>query len=164
MNQFGEGDSDSFLLTHLLIFQDMLERRFGDHFYRLHYSLHSKESSLHTSNLNSPCFSPTNRGPAAIFLVDNSVVRDSDINDRYCLGIKNTMRKYSLLVLLFFGLAGVLIDRDHLIIQQTQMARPFHLPIWVGLCIVAVGYYAYYHRRVHDVDVKRNKNLVNSYG
>jgi hypothetical protein len=44
------------------------------------------------------------------------------------------------------------------------MARPFHLPIWVGLCIVAVGYYAYYHRRVHDVDVKRNKNLVNSYG
>ncbi|MCJ7697336.1 MAG: hypothetical protein MUO73_03290 [Thermoplasmata archaeon] len=66
------------------------------------------------------------------------------------------MRKYSLLVLLFFGLAGVLIDLDHLIIQQPQMVRPFHLPIWVGLCIVAVGYFAYCHRRVHDVGVKNH--------
>jgi hypothetical protein len=36
-------------------------------------------------------------------------------------GPDNKMRKYSLLVLLFFWLAGVLIDLDHLIIQQIQM-------------------------------------------
>jgi len=43
-------------------------------------------------------------------------------------GPDSAIRKYSLLVLLFFGLAGVFIDLDHLIIQQTQMVRP--LPIF----------------------------------
>ena len=69
-------------------------------------------------------------------------------------GPDNPMRKYSLLVLVFFGLAGVLIDLDHLIIIQTQMVRPLHPPIWIGLCVGTVCYYAYLHRRVHDVGIK----------
>jgi hypothetical protein len=74
-------------------------------------------------------------------------------------GPDSPMRKYSLLVLLFFGLAGVLIDLDHLIIQQTQMVRPLHLPIWIGLCVGTVGYYAYLHRRVHQLGVKENNKV-----
>jgi len=76
---------------------------------------------------------------------------------RLAVGPYRTFGKYTLFVLFCGGLAGVLIDLDHLVIQQTQMVRPFHLPIWIGLCIGAVGYYAYLHRRVHDVGVKRNK-------
>jgi len=69
-------------------------------------------------------------------------------------GPDSSMRKYSLLVLLFFGLAGVLIDLDHLIIQQTQMARPLHLQYWFGVWIVSIGYYTYVHRRVHQRGLK----------
>ena len=71
-------------------------------------------------------------------------------------GPDSTMRKYSLLALLFFGLAGVLIDLDHLIIQQTQMARPLHLPYWFLVWIVSIGYYTYAHRRVHKCGLKKN--------
>jgi hypothetical protein len=70
-------------------------------------------------------------------------------------GPYRTFGKYTLLVLLCGGLAGVLIDLDHLVIWQTQMVRPFHLPIWIGLCIGAVGYYAYYHRRIHHVGITK---------
>jgi hypothetical protein len=76
---------------------------------------------------------------------------------RLAVGPYRTFGKYSLLVLVCGGLAGVLIDLDHLVIIQTQMVRPFHLPIWVGLCVGAVGYYAYLHRRVHDVGVNKEK-------
>jgi hypothetical protein len=55
---------------------------------------------------------------------------------------------------LFFGLAGVLIDLDHLIIQQTQMARPLHLPYWFLVGIVSIGYYTHVHRRVHKCGLK----------
>ena len=71
-------------------------------------------------------------------------------------GPDSSMRKYSLLALLFFGLAGVLIDLDHLIIQQTQMVRPLHLPYWCLVWIVSIGYYAYVHRRVHQCGVKKD--------
>lgn len=69
-------------------------------------------------------------------------------------GPDSSMRKYSLLVLLFFGLAGVLIDLDHLIIQQTQMARPFHLPYWFLVGIVSIGYYTHVRRLVHKCGLK----------
>jgi len=72
-------------------------------------------------------------------------------------GPNNKMRKYTLLVLLFFGLAGVLIDLDHFIIQQTQMVRPLHLPYWFGVWIVGICYYAYIHRRVHKFGMKEVK-------
>ena len=61
----------------------------------------------------------------------------------------------TLLVLFFGGLAGVLLDLDHLVIRQTQMVRPLHLPIWIGLCVGAVCYYAYLRRRVHRLGVKK---------
>ena len=70
-------------------------------------------------------------------------------------GPDSAIRKYSLLVLLFFGLAGVFIDLDHLIIQQTQMVRPLHLPYWCIVWIVSIGYYTYAHRRVHKCGVKK---------
>jgi hypothetical protein len=72
-------------------------------------------------------------------------------------GTNNKMRKYTFLVLLFFGLAGVLIDLDHFIIQQTQMVRPLHLPYWFGVWIVGICYYAYIHRRVHNFRVREVK-------
>lgn len=65
-------------------------------------------------------------------------------------GGNSTSRKYTLLILLCFGLAGILIDLDHLIIAQTQMARPFHLPYFILIWIICIGYYAYSHRRVHQ--------------
>jgi hypothetical protein len=68
----------------------------------------------------------------------------------------SSMRNYSLLALLFFGLAGVLIDLDHLIIQQTQMVRPLHLPYWCIVWIVSIGYYAYVRRRVYQFGVKKD--------
>jgi len=74
---------------------------------------------------------------------------------RLAIGPYRTFGKYTLLVLLCGGLAGVLIDLDHLVIRQTQMVRPFHLPIWIGLCIGAVGYYAYCYRRVHHVGITK---------
>lgn len=74
-------------------------------------------------------------------------------------GPDNPMRKYSLLALVFFGLAGVLIDLDHLIIFQAQMVRPLHIPIWIGLCVGTVGYYAYLRRRVHQLGVKENNKV-----
>ena len=64
-------------------------------------------------------------------------------------------RGHTLLLILCFGLAGVLIDLDHLIIRQTQMVRPLHLPIWIGLCIGGICYCAYLRRRVHHVGIKK---------
>ena len=69
-------------------------------------------------------------------------------------GPNNKMRKYTLLVLLVCGLAGVLIDLDHLLITETQMVRPLHLPIWIALCFVCIGYYAYIHRWVYKSGIK----------
>ena len=72
-------------------------------------------------------------------------------------GGDHQMRKYTLFVLLCCGLAGVLIDLDHLLIEETQMVRPFHLPIWVGVCLGSIGYYAYLHRRVHYLGVSKKR-------
>lgn len=72
-------------------------------------------------------------------------------------GPDNQMRKYTFFILLFFGLAGVLIDLDHLIIEETQMVRPLHLPIWIGVWIMCIGYYAYIHRRFHKSCMKTEK-------
>lgn len=74
---------------------------------------------------------------------------------RLAVGPYRTFGKYTLFVLLCGGLAGVLIDLDHLIIKQTQMVRPLHLPIWIGLCLGCGCYYAYCHRRVHHVGVTK---------
>jgi hypothetical protein len=74
-------------------------------------------------------------------------------------GPDSSMRNYSLLVLLSFGLAGVLIDLDHLTITQTQMVRPLHLPYWFLVWIVCIGYYAYVHRRVHQLGVKKDRGV-----
>ena len=76
-------------------------------------------------------------------------------------GPNDKIRKYTFLVLLFFGLAGVLIDLDHFIIKQTQMVRPLHLPYFFGVWIVGICYYAYIHRRIHNFSVKAVKNEWN---
>lgn len=72
-------------------------------------------------------------------------------------GPDHTVRKYTFPILLFFGLAGVLIDLDHLIIQQTQMVRPLHLPYFFVVWIIGICYYAYIHRRVHKFGIKEDK-------
>lgn len=69
-------------------------------------------------------------------------------------GDDSKIRKYTLFILLCCGLAGVLIDLDHLLIEETQMVRPLHLPIWVGMFFVCIGYYTYIHRRVHKSGVE----------
>ena len=72
-------------------------------------------------------------------------------------GIDHPMRKYTLLILLFFGLAGVLIDLDHLIIRQLQMVRPLHLPYFIIVWIFGVCYYTYIYRRLFYSSVKKDK-------
>jgi len=72
-------------------------------------------------------------------------------------GPDNQIRKYTLLVLLICGLAGILIDLDHLLIDETQMVRPLHLPIWIGMCFVCIGYYAYINRRFHKLGITKGE-------
>jgi hypothetical protein len=72
-------------------------------------------------------------------------------------GGNSTSRKYALLILLCFGLAGILIDLDHFIIAQTQMARPLHLPYFILIWVICIGYYAYSYRRVHQSRVDSKK-------
>ena len=69
------------------------------------------------------------------------------------VGTDNPLRVNPLFVLLVFGLAGILLDLDHLVIQQLQMVRPFHLPYWFGSWIVCVGVCTYYYRRVHKISI-----------
>ena len=72
----------------------------------------------------------------------------------------DSMRKYTLFVLLLFGLAGVLIDLDHFIVEETQMVRPLHLPIWITLWVVCICYYAYINRRFHKLGIKKEEDIV----
>ena len=69
------------------------------------------------------------------------------------VGTDNPLRVNPLFVLLVFGLAGILLDLDHLVIQQLQMVRPFHLPYWFGSWIVCVSVCTYYYRRVHKISI-----------
>ena len=69
------------------------------------------------------------------------------------VGTDNPLRVNPLFVLLVFGLAGILLDLDHLVIQQLQMVRPFHLPYWFGSWIFCVGVCTYYYRRVHNISI-----------
>jgi len=69
-------------------------------------------------------------------------------------GRNNPLRINPLLVLLIFGLAGVLLDLDHFIIQQLQMVRPLHLPYWFISGVFCIGYSAYLYRRVHKTGLK----------
>ena len=62
--------------------------------------------------------------------------------------------KYSLLVLLGFGLAGVLIDLDHYVKDAMQMARPLHLQVFVSVWVCVFVVYAYYHRWFHNTCLK----------
>lgn len=64
------------------------------------------------------------------------------------------MRKYTFLVFCCFGLAGVLIDLDHFIIQETQMLRPLHFPVFVSMWVMCIGYGAYLYRRFHKYSVE----------
>jgi len=70
------------------------------------------------------------------------------------LGANYQKRKYSLLVLLILGLAGVLIDLDHLVVQQMQMVRPLHLQVFVSIWAGYICYGAYTYRRVHHARMK----------
>ena len=72
---------------------------------------------------------------------------------RLAVGPYHTFGKYTFYALLCFGLAGVLIDLDHLIIREMQMVRPFHLPYWTLVGVVCLGYHTYLRRRVHHRDV-----------
>jgi hypothetical protein len=64
---------------------------------------------------------------------------------------------YTLLALVCCGVANVLIDLDHLVIEQTQMVRPLHLQIWVCSGIVCCCYCAYLRRRVHILGLKEKE-------
>jgi hypothetical protein len=65
------------------------------------------------------------------------------------LGKNNKVRIHPLPLFLLFGLAGILIDLDHLIIEQIQRVRPLHLEYFIGVWVIGICYYAYYYRRIH---------------
>ena len=67
------------------------------------------------------------------------------------------MRGHTLFLILCFGFAGILIDLDHPINEQTQMARPLHLPYWTLVWVAGIGYYASLRRRVHKLGVTEKK-------
>jgi len=77
--------------------------------------------------------------------------------DTLVMGTYGEMRKYSLLVLTLYGLAGSLVDLDHLFIQQTQRIRPIHLEYWFIVGIVCIGYNAYIYRCVHKSRMRNEK-------
>ena len=70
------------------------------------------------------------------------------------VGADNPLRINPLFVLLVLGLAGVLLDLDHFIIQQLQMVRPLHLPYWFISGVLCIGYSTYLYRRVHKTGLK----------
>jgi hypothetical protein len=72
------------------------------------------------------------------------------------LGCDYQSGKYSLLVLLSLGLVGVLIDVDHVVREELQMARPFHLQVFVFVWVCVFVVYAYYSRRFHNIMLKEN--------
>lgn len=61
----------------------------------------------------------------------------------------SSLRKCSLFIFCVFGLFSVLIDLDHLIIQETNMVRAFHLPMLIIIWISSISYYAYTNRWFH---------------
>ena len=75
----------------------------------------------------------------------------------FVFGKNHKVRVHPLPVLLVYGLAGVLIDLDHLIIQQTQRLRPLHLEYWFIMGVVCICYNAYIYRRVHKTRMIEKK-------
>ena len=74
--------------------------------------------------------------------------------DAMVLGENHKVRMHPLPLLLVFGLAGILIDLDHFVIQQVQRVRPFHLEYFFCFWIVGICYYAYCHRCIHKSGIK----------
>jgi len=98
------------------------------------------------------------------------IYRDTDISEGWkgdriytrifksiIFGPSSSTRKYTLLILLLFGLVGILCDLDHLIIEQTRMVRPLHIPYFVGFWIIGVCYLSFLYRRFHKscVNIKK---------
>lgn len=85
------------------------------------------------------------------------IYRNAEIRsfwNTFFFGIYYTSRINPLPILFIFGLVGILIDLDHFIIKQTQMVRPLHLPIWIGIGIVCICYFTYINRRIHNNRMK----------
>ena len=55
------------------------------------------------------------------------------------------------------GCISIFIDSDHLISEPLSMARPLHIPIFIVMCIVVVGYGAHLFRHVHNLSVGDKK-------
>lgn len=73
----------------------------------------------------------------------------------FVFGENHTVRVHPLPVLLVYGLAGILIDLDHLIIKEVQRIRPLHLEYWFIVGVVCIGYHTYVYRRVHQARMKK---------
>lgn len=72
------------------------------------------------------------------------------------MGPNYKMRKYSLLVFGSCGLVSILIDLDHLIIEDFNMVRPLHIPIFVCMWLISLCYLSYIYGRVHTNSVGDN--------
>ena len=72
-------------------------------------------------------------------------------------GIPGSMRKYTLLVILLFGLAGILVDLDHFLVVQIQLSRPLHIPYFIGFWIVGICYFTHVYRCLHKSSMKEVK-------
>jgi len=67
----------------------------------------------------------------------------------FYFGVHNKVRINPLPILFVYGMAGVLIDLDHLVIQQIQRVRPFHVEYLIAMGIICFCYNTYAYRCVH---------------
>lgn len=76
------------------------------------------------------------------------------------LGEHDKVRVYALPLLLIFGMVGVLIDLDHLIIGTLLRIRPLHVEYLACFWIVGICYLAYVYRCVHRHRIENDsKNM-----
>lgn len=69
--------------------------------------------------------------------------------DAFVFGKNHKIRVNPLPILLVYGLVGILVDLDHLLIGSFQRIRPLHVEYLFCFWVVGVCYYTYVHRRVH---------------
>ena len=73
-------------------------------------------------------------------------------------GPDDKMRERTLLIILCFGLVGILCDLDHFIVESVRMVRPLHIPYFVGFWVVGICYIAFLRRRFHNTGINiKNK-------
>ena len=69
-------------------------------------------------------------------------------------GYDNQVRKYALPIIVCFGLAGILIDLDHYLINTMQRIRPLHLEYFICMWLIGICFITYADRCLHNNSMK----------